>query len=57
MGTLESIALLLLLLFQTRALMCDVYAQNDLAMQRQSLRLIELITCVLSSPLTLLRQS
>ena len=30
----------LLFLFQTRALMCDVYVHNDMAMQRQSLRLI-----------------
>ena len=38
----------LVLSFQTRALMCDVYVHNDMAMQRQSLRLIELITCVMS---------
>ena len=34
------VLLMLLLLFQTRALRCDVYVHNDTAMQRQSLRLI-----------------
>ena len=33
------VLLVLLLLCQTRALMCDVYVHNDKAMQRQSLRL------------------
>ena len=37
------------LLFWTRALMCDVCVYNDMAMQ-QSLRQIELITCVMGSP-------
>ena len=39
MGTLAG-NVLSLWLFQTRALMCDVYVHNDMAVQRQSLRLI-----------------